>query len=600
MRVFRQILMMPALLVLLAQFPLVGLSSPAAAGPEPTLAIIPLAIHADQDLTYLTDGATDMMASRIAAEADVRVLDSDTVKSAAQGLEPPLNRREALAVGEATGADQVLYGTITRLGQTFSLDINVLDMTATRAPASFYGQAGSLDEIVPAVNAIARDISRSVFAADLPAPAASSPEVKPEPTTGRKDASESPVPLDAHPETLLKQSGTSAAAGAAAGTAAGTVAGKATGSATSSSPRRDIAAGDGKTDSSFIRAQSTRQAADFWKSRDFETELCGLAVADLTGDGRQETVLLSENNVVIRRLEKGRFYKLAERQAPSHQRFLAVDAVDTDANGKAEIFISALNLNSGKTASLVLELSESGLSEVAADQDWLFKSMGAGHIYGQKKGRSSSFSGDLAGLFSGGVWRLKKEGPDYVKQERINIPERFNLFAVTLGDARNDGATDLVAADDKDRLRLYDNDGRRLWTSNERYGGSETYLTVTEDSDNQIGERLYLPRPVLIADVNADDRREVLTIANTPATGRLFSRFRHYTQASFACLAWDGLGLAELWRTRPVSGYAADLALADMNNDGQKELVGIIVSAREAAFSSPRSSVISYDLDKIR
>lgn len=594
MRVIRQILVIPALLALM---PLVGLSGPAAAGPEPTLAIIPLAIHADQDLTYLADGASDMLASRIAAEAEVRMLDSDTVKAAALGLEPPLNRREALAVGEATGADQVLYGTITRLGQSFSLDIKVLDMAATKAPASFYGQASSLDGIVPAVNAIARDISRSVFGADLPAPDASGSEAESEAATGRKDASTSPVPLDAHPETLLNQSGKPAAAG---GAAAGALAGKTAGSATSSPPEQDVAAGEGKDDSSFIRAKSGRQAADFWKSRDFETELCGLAVADLNGDGRQETVLLSENHISIRRLEKGRFYKLAERRASSHQRFLAVDAVDTDANGKAEIFISAINRNSGKTASLVLELAEGDLTEVAPDQDWLFKSMGDGHIYGQKKGRRSSFSGDMAGLFSGDVWRLEKQGPEYVKQDRINIPKRFNLFSVTAGDARNDGTTDLIAADDKDRLRLYDNDGRRLWTSTERYGGSETFLTVTEDSDNQIGERLYLPRRVLIADINSDDRREVLTIANTPASGRLFSRFRHYTQASLACLAWDGLGLAEIWRTRPVSGYAADLALADMNNDDQKELVGVIVSSREAVFSSPRSSVISYDLDKIR
>ncbi|MFP4445244.1 MAG: FG-GAP-like repeat-containing protein [Desulfosudaceae bacterium] len=574
MRLMQNMFLMAA--VLLLSLPAAAAGAADNPAEKPVVAILPLAVHADQDLAYLADGAADMLASRLAAEAGVQVMDPATIKSAAAGQKPPATPPTARAAGQAAGADVVLFGSITRLGQSFSLDIKALQTAGDQDPASFYRQTGSLDGVIPAVNAIARDISRSVFQADLPAAEKSAAE-PPQPADSAKQSS----PY-AHPESLLTESGSTAAAGTAA-----------------APPPGSSDAGPAGS-SAFVMAREDDAAADFWKSRDFEQELCGLAVADVDGDGKQETVLLAEDHLSVRRLEQGRFYQLAERPATAGERFLAVDAVDTDGNGKAEIFVSAVNQNADRTASFVLELADRTLVPVADKQPWLFKSLEDGRIYGQRKGRADAFSEGLAGLLSAGIWRLEKQGDDYVRQEKLAVPDRFSLFAVNPGVVRPEGTTDVIVADDDDRLRLYAEDDRLLWTSTDHYGGSETYLTGQEDSDNQIGDRVYLPRRVLVTDINADGRNEVLTLANTAPSGRLFSRFRHYTRASFVCLAWDGLGLAERWHTRPVSGYAADLALADMNNDGVPELAGIIVSSRQAAFSKPRSAVISYDLKKIR
>ncbi len=497
------------------------LTCPIGAQHPATLAIMPLAVYAEQDMTYLANGATEMLASRIAAGSGIVVMDTGMVKTALAEAGQTPDQAAIRSMGRSLKADYVLSGSITRLGDRFSLDITVLPVDRNTSTASFFQQADNIDGVIPAVNIIAEKINRQIFAV--------APE---EPVTKAASGVPAIVPVAV--------------------------------------------------------AKPPDSSKDFKKILDLPVEARGLAAADLDGDGKTEIVIVSSYAIDVRRMEKDRLSKIAEYQAAPNQRLLTVDAVDTDADGRAEIFVTGLKNTSQRLCSFVLVLSEKGLETVSQKLNWYFRSPTAGLLAGQKKG--------LSELFLPRIWRLEKTGADYIETEPIAVPDRFSVFSFCPGDADNDGDTDMVVLDNDDRLRLYDNEKELLWKSNAYFGGSETRLTDKKNAADT-ESCVYLPQRIIVSDINRDGRNEVLTVSNSAVGGRVFQHFRRYSRASFICLAWDGLGLSELWQTSPVSGYVADFALADIDNDGENELAALIVSSRDSLLSKPKSAVIVYDIN---
>jgi len=74
------------------------------------VAVLPFQINAAQDLSYLREGILDMLASRLAWEGKVQVIEKHLVKEALAGRQGSLNEAAARQVGKALGADYVLFG----------------------------------------------------------------------------------------------------------------------------------------------------------------------------------------------------------------------------------------------------------------------------------------------------------------------------------------------------------------------------------------------------------------------------------------------------------------------------------------------------------
>ena len=67
-------------------------------------------------------------------------------------------------------------------------------------------------------------------------------------------------------------------------------------------------------------------------------------------------------------------------------------------------------------------------------------------------------------------------------------------------------------------------------------------------------------------------------VKNESSTGRLLERVRVFKSGHIECLAMDELGSSLKWKTREISGHISDYAIADLDNDGQDELVFSVVS----------------------
>ena len=85
----------------------------------------------------------------------------------------------------------------------------------------------------------------------------------------------------------------------------------------------------------------------FHKSRNFKMRISSLALGDVDGDGKIETVTISNQKVLILRNEKGLFTKIKEISGRNNQRFVSVDVADIKKDGVAEIFVTCVNTIAG-------------------------------------------------------------------------------------------------------------------------------------------------------------------------------------------------------------------------------------------------------------
>jgi len=62
---------------------------------------------------------------------------------------------------------------------------------------------------------------------------------------------------------------------------------------------------------------------------------------------------------------------------------------------------------------------------------------------------------------------------------------------------------------------------------------------------------------------------------------------------------WDGVGLAQDWRTRKLTGAIRDFAVGDFNNDGVTELVAaVVIDEARVMGSTPKCILIALEFAK--
>lgn len=529
-----------------------------AEGPK-TVAIIPFEVNAEKDLSFLKKGIADMLSSRLFSEGEVSVVSREKISQALEGVQMPLNDPRAKALGQKLGADYVLFGSLTVFGESVSIDAKMLDVTGAGPPMAFFTQTESLGAVIPQIDLFASDINRKVFGR---APAAMAAAPAPSPGASPAAGPQTPPPADihAHPEKLL-QGGFS--------TDDETVAEK-----------------------EFIAGSGGRR---FWKSRNFDYLINGIALGDVDGDGKVETVIVTPDTVLIYRKEAGRFFEVSRLEPFGSKNIVGVDIADINKNGTPEIFVSCLNSQRTNASSMVLEFNGSQYKPIAEDQRWYYRVVTLPErgavLYGQRQ----KTGGDP---FSSPIYELAWEGGGYVSQNRVLPKGKANLLGFSAGDPRNSGSESAIVYDRSDRLQVLEvPSGKEAWTSSEVFGGSTLYLLLPVEDKGGIERRGYLPMRVEVLDLDGDGKTEVLVAQNSDVAGRHLAQFRNFTKSQFLIFSWDGLGLRPVWKTRTLSGHIRDFAVGDFDNDGAKEIVLEIIQKEGSVVGvSPRCAVIAFDL----
>jgi TolB-like protein len=321
------------------------------------------------------------------------------------------------------------------------------------------------------------------------------------------------------------------------------------------------------------------------KVQGFKVQIVSLDIGDVDGDGKNELVLADKSKVYIYKWEKNGFALFKTIKGGMSAEYVNVSLGDLDRNGRAEIYVSSLASNG--VSSPVFEWDGNGFREIVKGQRWLLRVIdfpGQGQtLVGQRRA--------VGGRYTGKVQFLKREGDGLASTGPLDLPSQANVFNFAVADLQGNGVKNTVLLDSSDHLRLYNPAKDVIWTSDEYYGGSITYIETELDKN-----WYFIPVPIYITDVNGDGKKEVMICQNNAKTGRFIRRFRYYSSGALHFLTGDSAGLSVKWTTRKAGGPITGYRVADVDHDGSQELVVAAVTKEAKMLVEPRSQVVVYDL----
>ncbi|MBF0477618.1 MAG: hypothetical protein HQK59_17695, partial [Deltaproteobacteria bacterium] len=169
------------------------LGEPRVAAPA-RLASLPFRIYADKDLSYLRQGISDMLYTRLSVPDKSIIISPEEIQQALPPARTTINEQTVSVTGRALKADYVVFGSLTVVGGSISMDAKVFDMHTKKVAVTAFSQARGMDEVITKVNAFADQIKSDLFgqpkttqAAAQPAPAQPAPQAAADPESSRTD-----------------------------------------------------------------------------------------------------------------------------------------------------------------------------------------------------------------------------------------------------------------------------------------------------------------------------------------------------------------------------------------------------------------------------
>ena len=511
----------------------IWISAPAfSEDPPQKLAILPFTMNSDRDLNFLREGIMDMLSSRLAWKNKLEIIEKGVVKKEFSAVPGPTNEAKALKIGQALGADYVIFGSLTVFGESVSLDAKILDVKKSEILITAYDQSKGMDGVIPTVNQFAQNINAKIMGKDIP-----HQERKPGEFARQESEGGALIDLDA-----------------------------------------DMAGSQKKP--SFVKR--------------FKLEIRGLDVGDLDGDGKTELVFIDKTNVFVYKWEKKGPFLFKTIEGSWSPNYIYVNVADLDGNGKDEIYVC--NLTATNAGSFVLEWDGTQFKEIVHGQTWLIRVVdlpGKGKVLlGQRR--------NSEGNYMGNVHVLKRQGTDFISVGALNLPRFNNVFNFVQCDLSGKGSVYTILLGPWEHLQVYNPAGERLWKSDDYFGGSLCYMPWMDPSVNNQAEtavRLFIASPILTYDVNKDGKEEIAICKNDSKDARLFTDFRWFGSGRVHFMDWDEAGLVSRWTSQKLSGTVVGYQVADVDNDGLKELVVANVTSESYFIGFPKSRLVVYDLE---
>ena len=541
-----------SLVIILLLYALAPVSS--AAAKEMRLAIYPFSVNSKDDISYIRDGISSLLPSRIAVSGKIAVIDSYIVRKELNQLAPEHPLSADIALGKKLQADYILVGSITKIGSNASLDTRLIEIANPDAITPFFIQSLGLNDMLPQLTTFGENVRKTILGepqttkpALAPPPQAEQPS--PEPAAGQptnqKEALKEEVPSDEEPEDAEYP--------------------------TVVQPRAE-------------KKSPLFESTPFYSISIPGESLHCITTGDLNGDGKAELLISSKNRILIYQWVADGLKLRDEIKGGSRDHIVHIDTGDTDRNGRDDLFVSSV----GETTpnffapnSFVLERKDNTYNKIEKAMQWIFR------IY-QPPGKRTIILGQTAGQsnpFANQIYSFSWKNGKLLMRKEFLIPESLNLYSFAQGDINNDGRLEYIAfykglLSFNYQLCIFSSLGRMIWRDQQLKLGGEVTDYYKLMFNNDMREKEYLPMRVLCDDFNRDGRLDVIVARNSTKGNLITEKLSRYNQGEVLCLHWDGYDLSQNWSSGMMDGYVTDYGVFDLDGDNKQEIY--IVSVTEA------------------
>lgn len=534
-----------------------------------TVAVIPFTVHSAENIDYVRQGIWDMLASRISISDKIEVTSKEIVLEALKKQEgKELALADVYGLGKMLNMDYVVWGSITKIGNSFSVDGKLVDIAARKSTVGVFTQSQGMDDLIPKITDFAQRINAHILGTVPPA-------------FSQATAPAAPAATPPPPPTAQSSRESQIISGMKAGR-------KGTYTAL--------------INPDFITGTGPLDKKNFWMSDRRPTEFRGMDIGDVNGDGLNETVLIDAKTIYIYQKKGDAFTLLQTIKGSPSDNYIALDVADINQSGIKQIFVT--NLRTDTVDSFVLEYRNNKYVKIATGIRWFLRvintSAGTPMLLGQANGIEKPFDSEIYEI----VW----SGGRYRQGKKLKIPRGLSVYGLTI-DTLSEGGKDRVIALNQDdylciyeptekplwQLQTFGGNASLLWKSHENFGGSNIYVENNQSSIEDYEKKTFINLRILTYDTDKDGKREVVIVKNISSAARLFQNVKLFNAAEVYNLSWDGLGLLENWRTRKINGYVADYQFKDIDNDGENEVVLALVLSTGPSLTG-RSVVVAYKM----
>jgi TolB-like protein len=503
------------------------------------VAILPFLINSQENLDYLREGIYDILSSRISVEGKIVVIDRSLVERVLYEEKPMrLDETVATNIGMKVGADYVVLGSLTKIGNYFSLDARLLSITEEKPPLGIYTQDKGIDDVMVKIGDFAQEIGNKILAGrptELKRPYMSQ-QRSPSWRIGSEDLGfKKSQTLDFGVKGL------------------------------------DIGDVNGdKKNEMVIMDEHNLYVFKYdgdkltYMPPKIETgsayNLLTLDVADVNRNGVAEIIVTAVIGDKLRsfilEFEEGKFKKITE-QADWYFRVL-----EHPKDGLILI---------GQRMGDVVTDSDSAFSGPVYRFVWKKHSFDKGPKMPFPKGTT------IFGLAMGDI---RGKG----KSDLIAIEDSGQLRIMSSDKDKNDKKSSWTSGENYGgTINFYDNEAKKkLWEATKALGTTNW--------------RVYIPGRILIKDLDGDGSNEVIVNKNISPAMALADKARIFKKGEIHDLVWDGGTLITNWKTKEINGYISDFQIKDVDNDGNEEMVVSVMDLGKILDRRPESSVLFFKL----
>jgi hypothetical protein len=314
-----------------------------------------------------------------------------------------------------------------------------------------------------------------------------------------------------------------------------------------------------------------------WISQRLTGEMRAMASGRTLAGGEREVFIATATSLRYYRLG-GELKLVAQVDFSKDQEILAIDTADLDGNGIPEIYVTVIA--GEQLVSQVWMPMDNRLEKTADRLPYFFRALtladGQRKVYVQQIGTDSDFYGN--------VHELVNNGGKYEMKNPLKLP-RFG-YLYNFGQVKDSSGNLLtLVVNDDGYLIVYDLDGKELWRTSDKFGGSDVSFKRDDFQNMQFTGSRYRWRFL-------DQRLTVLAGGEivVPQNSGTFvmGNQRLYKKSTVYAFVWNGSSLDERWHLKENPSYLADYVV----DPERKELL-LLQVVKKAGITEKGASVLA-------